>query len=287
MSQQDMPLSPDNHTLSAKTSAMSINSISNLAIILYLVSGVLLLLRLNRSASASNKNGILALAAGALVIHAGYLYQDLLKPDALNLGFFNALSLASWLIALLLVLASIRKPVENLGIAVLPMAALGLLLNILFPSEKLIAAGNWQMQSHILISILAYSLLTLAMMQAVLLALQNKALHNRQPGGFVRALPPLQTMESLLFQMISVGFVLLTVSLLTGFFFLEDIFAQHQVHKTVLSILAWLVFAILLWGRFRYGWRGRTALRWTLSGFVMLMLAYFGSKLVLDLILKT
>ena len=86
--------------------------------------------------------------------------------------------------------------------------------------------------------------------------------------------------------MIGSGFALLSAGLLTGIFFLEDIFAQHLVHKTVLSIVAWLVFGILLWGRWRFGWRGRTAIRWTLSGFVVLLLAYFGSKFVLELILQ-
>jgi ABC-type uncharacterized transport system permease subunit len=90
----------------------------------------------------------------------------------------------------------------------------------------------------------------------------------------------------LLFQMIAIGFVLLSLALLSGLLFLEDIFTQHLVHKTVLSSIAWAVFGILLWGRWRFGWRGRTAIRWTLSGFATLALAYFGSKLVLELLLK-
>mgnify|MGYP002149488769 CR=1 FL=1 len=105
-------------------------------------------------------------------------------------------------------------------------------------------------------------------------------------GGILRGLPPLVTMEALLFQMIGAGFGALTLSLLSGLFFLDDIFAQHLVHKTVLSIAAWTVFGTLLWGRRRYGWRGRTAIRWTLTGFAVLGLAYFGSKLVLELVLQ-
>jgi ABC-type uncharacterized transport system permease subunit len=141
------------------------------------------------------------------------------------------------------------------------------------------------LQIHILISLIAYSMLTIAAVQAVVLAVQDRQLHNHRPGGMMRALPPLQWMEHLLFQLIAVGFVLLTLALGTGFVFLQDIFAQHLVHKTVLSIAAWLVFAVLLWGRARFGWRGRTAIRWTLGGFFALMLAYFGSKLVLELVL--
>ena len=103
--------------------------------------------------------------------------------------------------------------------------------------------------------------------------------------GVTRLLPPLQTMETLLFEMLWVGQVLLTLSIVTGFLFFEDLFGQRLVHKTVFSLLAWLVYAILLWGRHRNGWRGSQAVRWTLGGFAALMLAYFGTKLVLEFIL--
>jgi len=99
-------------------------------------------------------------------------------------------------------------------------------------------------------------------------------------------MPPLQTMETLLFEMIAVGFALLSAALLAGMVYLDNIFAQHLVHKTVLSILSWVVFAVLLWGRFKFGWRGKFAIRWVVGGFATLMLAYFGSKLVLEVLLK-
>ena len=92
-------------------------------------------------------------------------------------------------------------------------------------------------------------------------------------------------METLLFQFLGFGFVCLSASLLTGFVYLEDIFAQHLVHKTVLSIIGWFILGVLLFGRIRFGWRGKTAIRWTLSAFAFLMLAFFGSKLVLEFIL--
>ena len=119
----------------------------------------------------------------------------------------------------------------------------------------------------------------------MLLALQDRQLRKKRPIRIMHALPPLETMETLLFQIIGIGFFLLSLSLMSGLMFLEDIFAQHLVHKTVLSIVAWLVFAILLWGRWHFGWRGRKAIAWTLGGFVALMLAYFGTKIVLELIL--
>jgi ABC-type uncharacterized transport system permease subunit len=171
-------------------------------------------------------------------------------------------------------------------VAILPIAAVGLTLDLLFHTHHVMVERRaLGLDLHIIFSILAYSLLAIAAAQAVLLAIQESHLRRKRPGGFMRALPPLETMETLLFQMIGLGFVMLTLALIKGFVFLQDIFAQHLVHKTVLSIAAWVVFATLLWGRWRFGWRGRTAIRWTLVGFVALALAYFGSKLVLELLL--
>jgi ABC-type uncharacterized transport system permease subunit len=135
-------------------------------------------------------------------------------------------------------------------------------------------------------SIISFSLLNIAALQAGLLAVQDKQLRSHNPKRIILALPPLQAMETLLFQMIGAGLCFLTVSLISGFIFIDDLFAQHLVHKTVLSIIAWFIFTGLLLGRCRYGWRSDTAIKWTLIGFVLLLLAYFGSKLVLELILK-
>ena len=139
------------------------------------------------------------------------------------------------------------------------------------------ASGN----SRITIS---YSLLMIAAVHALVLATQDRHLRNKRPGGFIRALPPLQTMENLLFQMIGLGFFLLSLSLVTGMIYLDDMFAQHVAHKTILSIVAWFVFATLLWGRWRFGWRGTIAIRYTLGGFITLFLAYLGSKWVIEIL---
>ena len=264
--------------------------ISSLTALIYLLTGGLLAARLSRAGGLDHhhpKTPILLMVALAVGLHTWVLEQAVLLPQGVNLGFFNALSSTGWLIAVVLLLSAAVKPVENLGIVLLPYSALTVLLAALFPSQRIVdSADQWPLELHIIISILAYSLLALATVQSLLLAVQNHRLRQRNPGGFVRGLPPLTTMESLLFQLIAAGFVLLSLSLLSGFLFLENIFAQHLVHKTVLSIVAWLVFGILLWGRWRYGWRGPIAVRWTLGGFVALLLAYFGSKLVLELILK-
>jgi ABC-type uncharacterized transport system permease subunit len=265
---------------------MHTHLIGILAILLYLTTSLLLALRLVRRELPLGRGGVIVLGLLAVLLHAGALYPLLVTTTGLSLGFFNAAALVGWLTALLLLTSSLRRPLENLGIALLPMAALTLALAFAYPSQHVMStSGNWRLDLHILLSILAYSLLVIAALQALVLALQDRQLRNRHPGGLIRALPPLQVMESLLMQLISVGFALLSAALLTGFFFLEDIFAQHLVHKTVLSLIAWAVFATLLWGRWKFGWRGRIAIRWTLGGFIFLMLAYFGSKLVLELLL--
>ena len=263
--------------------------VGGLAAFLYMLTGVLLAVRLAQSNSAKRlrNNRLLALAGSAVVLHAWLLADTVLLPNGVNLGFFNALSCTGWLIATVLLLASLLSPIENLGIILFPYSALSVILAQVFSSERIISsAEQWPLEAHIIISILAYSMLALATVQSLLLALQNRRLRQRNVGGFIRALPPLTTMESLLFQLIGIGFVLLSVALLSGFLFLEDIFTQRLVHKTILSIVAWFLFGILLWGRWRYGWRGPIAVRWTLGGFTVLMLAYFGSKLVLELILR-
>ena len=260
-----------------------------LAATCYLVGGLIIGLRLfgDRFKWQPPRKGGIAVGFVGIALHTLVLYQTILTDNGLNLGIFNAASLAAWIIALSLMISTISKPVENLGIILLPLAALALILEMAYPTNHMFdPAAPWGLRVHAVVSLLAYSLFTMAAVQAGLLAIQDRHLHSRHPGGFIRALPPLQTMESLLFEMITVGFILLSIGLLSGFMFLENMFSQHVAHKTVLSIISWLVFSILLWGRFRFGWRGRTAIRWTLSGFVVLMLAYFGSKFVIELILK-
>jgi ABC-type uncharacterized transport system permease subunit len=260
-----------------------------LAACLYALTGTLLAIRLSHAGSGRpwGKAWLVLLGLVAAGLHGMLLLYTVISPNGFNLGFFNALSVSGWLIAMVLLLLATVRPVENLGIMVLPFAALTVLLALMFPSLRPISdLTHWQLELHILISILAYSVLALAAVQAILLAVQDRRLRSRLPGGFMHGIPPLVTMEAMLFRMIGVGFVLLSLALLSGLVFLEDIFAQHLVHKTILSTVAWAVFGILLWGRWRFGWRGRKAIRWTLGGFSVLVLAYFGSKLVLELVLR-
>ncbi len=263
---------------------MNISTLSLSAMALYVAVAIARIYRLGNVATSS-KHHLLLLGIFAISLHALVLYQNMVTPAGLNLGFFNAASLIAWVIAVLLLTFLLRQPVENLLMVLFPIAALTIGLEGYFHTDRILSDREWGVNLHILSSILAYSLLSISALQAIFLAFQDYQLHHKHPAWVMQRLPPLQVMERLLFQMIALGFLLLSVSLISGLLFLEDIFGQHLVHKTVLSILAWGVFAMLLWGHWRYGWRGRTAIRWSLSGFVALMLAYFGTKLVLELIL--
>ena len=255
---------------------------------LYLVSGALLGTRLFYGSKTNKppRQLSLGIAFAAVLIHLWILYQALHTDAGVNFGFFNAVSFAAWVMVVLFLISSLRKPLENLGIVLLPFAGLTLIFVLLFPAIHILPEDtHWNLRAHVLTSLLAYSVLAMASVQAILLAIQDTQLRKHHPGGFIRALPPLQTMESLLFEMILIGFILLSIALLTGFLFMEDMFAQRVVHKTILSITAWVAFGILLWGRFRYGWRGRKAIYWILFAFVVLAMSYFGSKAVMELVL--
>lgn len=259
------------------------------ACVLYAAATVMLFIRLRTpSDDATNalkgKRQALWIAAAALALHAFITFHRSGLPDALNLPFFTALSVTMVTIVSIHLLMCLTRPADYLGLLIYPIAAIWLLASELFATEA--EALPQSLQLHILLSITAYAVLAVGAAQAILVSIQRHYLQNKQPRGFIRALPPLTSTESLLFSLLTVGFVLLTLSLLSGFVFLEDMFAQQVVHKTVLACLAWVIFAVLLFGRWRFGWRGKRAVRWTLGGFALLLVAYFGSKLVLELILQ-
>jgi ABC-type uncharacterized transport system permease subunit len=237
--------------------------------------------------SKRNRLGV-ALGALAMVAHLYLVMGAILMPTGLALGFFNALSLAAAVMALLIVLLTLAQPVENLGIALFPLAAVALLgqVGVGQPDAgATLTDTSPGLNLHVLVSMSSHAVLGLAALQGLVLGLQHRLLHDRRPMRALRGLPPLSVMEKLLFHMIAIGFVLLTVALASGLIYLEDMFAQHLVHKTVLTMAAWVVFGILLGGHYIAGWRGPTAVKLTVGAFVLLVLGYFGSKLVLELIL--
>lgn len=264
------------------------------AILAYIAAAVAMLRSLRPAydtvpgAAGPCRAGCLSLAWLALGLHALAMTGLYLGEGGLDFSFLSALSTVAWIVVAIVLLAALFKPVDKIGLVVFPLAAVILGLKLVVPEDaRVIRDHSWPMTLHILVSVLAYGFLNIAAIQALLLAAQDWSLRTRhRSGALVRSLPPLQTMEALLFQLIGAGFALLGVSLATGFLFMEDMFAQHLAHKTILSMLAWVVFAVLLWGRMRHGWRGQIAIRWTLGGFAALMLAYFGSKMVLEWILN-
>lgn len=233
-----------------------------------------------------NKVLLAVLALIAVVFHGGSLVMQLHATPGLGLEFFNAASLIAHAVIVITLLACLKMPVENLLVLLLPLGCLTVLLAQFLPAGTVPPIpGEPGILAHILLSILAYGLLTIAVFQSLLLLFQDHLLKHKHPSGLIRNFPPLQTMESLLFGFLWAGWALLSASLVSGWIFLDDLFAQHLVHKTALSVLAWVVFGVLLWGRHQLGWRGHKAIRLTLAGFCLLMLAYFGSKLVREFIL--
>lgn len=229
----------------------------------------------------------LALAV-SLLLHAFALHDDLFGGGEMRFGFSAALSLMLWLAVLIYWVESFHARLEGLQPLVLPLAATCAFLPALFPGQHSITnATSAMFRGHFFIAMVAYSLFTLAALHAIIMAVVERRLHRGELSRPLSSLPPLLTMESLLFRLIAIGFVLLTLTLASGFAFSESVFGKAVTlnHKTLFSVISWLIFAGLLFGRFAWGWRGRKALRWTLAGFAALLLAYVGSRFVLEVIL--
>lgn len=226
--------------------------------------------------------------ASALLIHAYGLYGALFTEAGMRFSFSFALSLMMWLAVLIYWLESFMARMEGMQPLVLPLAAICTLLPVIFPQVHLVAnASATGFKLHFLAAMLAYSLLTLSALHAIFMGFSENALHKRQMNRRLASLPPLLTMESLLFRMLLLGFILLTLTVGSGLLFSETLFGKpfSLDHKTLFAFASWGIFATLLVGRHAWGWRGKRALRWTLSGFSLLILAYVGSRFVAEVIL--
>ncbi|GAB5450493.1 MAG: cytochrome c biogenesis protein CcsA [Halioglobus sp.] len=257
-----------------------------LCALLYLVATGLQLLHISQRGQKLGR-GVLGTGLVALLLHSIVAWESMWHGGTLSFGFFKVSALIFLVVNVACIASLARRPLQNLIVILFPLSALSVLVSSFAPDtagiQSDMPAG---MLLHIGASIVSYAVLTLAAAQSALLAIQNYQLRHRHTRGIVQILPPLQLMETMLFELLWVGVALLTLAIATGFIFIEDIFAQHLVHKTVLTILAWLMFSVLLWGHYRLGWRANTAVRFTLAGFALLMLAFFGSKLVLELVLQ-
>ncbi len=232
----------------------------------------------------------------AWTMHGASLVMGALGPDFLRFGFAVMLSAAMWLTVGAYWVENINFAVDGLRRLVLPVAAVSIVLPVLFPGSLVPLAGKSPLFAwHIAMSTLAYGSLTIAAFHAVVMAMQESRLHSLAVasgrshwlGQIVDRLPALLTMERLLFRLIGIGFVLLTATVLSGVFFSEELFGKpfRLEHKTVFTLLSWVLFGALLAGRYWRGWRGRTALSFTLSGFATLLLAYVGSRFVMEVVL--
>lgn len=241
------------------------------------------------------RTAISAGTAAGCALHGATLWADVLAPGSLRIGFAVMLSATLWLSVAAYWLENRNFSLDGLRILVLPCAAVAAVLPVAFPGSVVPLAGKSPYFSwHIAVSMLAYSTLTIAAFHAVLMALQQSKLHARraflQAGWLAAAidrLPALLTMEKLLFRLIALGFGLLTLTVLSGIVFSEQLFGIpfKWDHKTIFAMLSWVLFGLLLVGRRWRGWRGKTALGFMLTGFTTLLLAYVGSRFVLEVVL--
>lgn len=228
------------------------------------------------------------LAGAAVAAHLIFASLTLFQAGSLHLGVLTILS-ALFALTLAGRLWFLKLPFPKWIDAALAFMALILVLlqGFLPNSPPFRHVSSWAFNLHIFIAVLAYVVLALAALLSTAIWVADRRLHQKPSSRLVQSLPPLLTLEKRLFALLWSGFVLLSITLLTGVAFSEQLFgrAAPLTHKTIFSIIAWLVFATLLTGRARYGWRGRTAITWTLAGFGLLVLAYIGSKFVLEIVL--
>lgn len=252
------------------------------------------------SGGAAASTGIVSWERVAILapflLHSYLLYASVIAVAELRFGFSQAMSVTLWLTVLIYWAESMIYDVKGMQALVLPLAAACALLPAFFPGPETPAyTQTFAFRIHLLVAMLAYSLFTIAALHATLMTVLERRLHGGKhsgPAGESLAgpwgsLPPLMTLEALLFRILTLGFVLLSLTLLSGFVFSEELFgkAARFNHKTVFGVISWIIFGALLVGRYSWGWRGRTALRWTLAGFAALLLAYVGSMFVLEVVL--
>ena len=257
------------------------------AIVLYLIASIRIAKPLAGKpiAGLDAKRQAIALLATAAAAHGAVLYGTVFANSGVNLAIFNTASIAGWCIGASILLIMIWRPIDSLAVVIFPTIAVMIALAILFPSSHVLPPGTAPaIQLHIVLSIIAYALFAIAAVQAIYLGIADYKLRRHRPS--MDFMPPLPTMENVLFQLTGFAFVLLTVSLALGSLHIADIRAQHLAHKIVFSLLAWGVFATLIFGRWRFGWRGRRAIKFVIFGFLLLALGFFGTKVMLELILQ-
>jgi ABC-type uncharacterized transport system permease subunit len=253
-----------------------------------------------RASKASGMSSMGRVLLGvALLVHGLLLHTTIFPQNAMVFGFAFALSAMFWLGAGIYWIESFFFPLDGLRLLVLPLACVASVMPLIFGGVRVLSYSAAPMfKLHFLIANIAYGLLAIAALHAILMLMVEKRLQNMRGtatrhtsnswvSSWLDTLPPLLTLEKLLFRLISAGFVLLTLTLISGVAFNEQLVdkAFKLDHKTVFAILSWLMFGALLTARRVSGWRGRAALRWVLASFVALLLAYVGSRFVFEVLL--
>lgn len=251
------------------------------ASLLYLYASTLIWRKIQSSATVDIRIRVIQIATVATLFHLYALSQTLWINDGIHFHFGNVLSLIALVGSGILLVTNLNKNTETLGIFIYPLAAISTLIPLAIANVTPI---SFKIGSHVLISITAYSIMGIAAAQAILYAIQERRFRTKQLSRLMQALPPLQIMEKTLIQLVLIGFIFLSFALVSGAFFIEDLFAQHLIHKTFFAILSWLVYATFLFGHFKYGWRGQKAAHYTIWAYFLLLISYVGTELVLKLI---
>lgn len=257
-----------------------------LAIILY-AAGCYLQFRALSVRDPKPSKPLLAVSMPAVVLHGVSLALVIYADAGIDLSIFTIASLIAFAATMTILAAALAQPqgrLENLYLLVFPFSIIAVAGSLAFGGTKVRDVLEGGLLAHLLVSIFAYTLLTVAAFQAILLWVQERHIRHKEPIGVIRILPPLETMEVALFQLLWAGFALLTVSIAIGFVFLDDILAPDIVYHTVLATVSWCIYVGLLVGHRVLGWRGTMAARWTLSAFGLLGIGYFGSRFILEFV---
>ncbi|WP_321324605.1 cytochrome C assembly family protein [Thiomicrorhabdus sp.] len=252
-----------------------------LASSLYLFASVIIWKNIQSPTQKNIRPTIIKIVAAAIVLHLLILSRSIWVNSSIYFDIGNGLSLVMLLASMILLTTHLNKPTETLGIFIYPIAAISTLLPLMIDERMQLPL---ELGSHVLISIAAYSIMGLATAQAILYGVQERNFKAKRLTKLMKALPPLQVMESTLLQLVKIGFIFLTFALISGAFFVENLFEQHLIHKTFFAILAWLVYGVFLFGHAKYGWRGQTAARYTVWAYFLLILSYIGTTIVLEFI---
>lgn len=255
------------------------------ALILYLLASALAAQQL-RSTGAPQRLGFLGLGTLALLFHACSLWHLIVSNQGVHLGLFPVASLIGATGVAIVILSNLYRRLEWVSLMVFPF-------NALFIAAALFIKTGYQpgplahgIGSHVLFAILAFAVLAIATCQGILVLIQHYQLKHGHIRGVMRLFPPIQVMEAMLFELLWGGVILLWLAIAAGFLFIDDLFAQHVAHKTLFTLISALLFSALLAGHRLLGWRGVTAVRLTVAAFALLLLGFFGSQLVLEIILN-